>query len=66
VNDLARTMIAAAGVDVPVEHASARSGELLANALTADKAARVLGWRPAVALAEGLKATYDWIVREAA
>jgi len=65
VNALAAAMIAAAGVDVPVEHAPARGGELLANALTAEKAARVLGWRPTVTLAEGLKTTYDWIVREA-
>jgi UDP-glucose 4-epimerase len=65
VNALARAMIAAAGVEVTVEHAAARGGELLANALTADKAARTLGWTPAVTLAEGLKATYEWIVREA-
>lgn len=65
VNALAQAMIAAAGVDVAVEHAPARGGELLANALTAAKAARALGWTPAVTLAEGLKATYDWIVREA-
>jgi len=65
VNDLARAMIAAAGVDVPVERAAARGGELLANSLNAEKAARVLGWKPQVRLAEGLKATYEWIAREA-
>jgi len=64
VNALAQAMIKASGVEVAVEHAPSRGGELLANALTADKAARVLGWRPAVSLAEGLKTTYDWIVRE--
>jgi UDP-glucose 4-epimerase len=65
VNALAQAMIKASGVEVAVEHAPARGGELLANALTADKAARVLGWSPKVSLAEGLKTTYDWIVREA-
>jgi UDP-glucose 4-epimerase len=65
VNALAHAMIKASGVEVAVEHAPSRGGELLANALTADKAARVLGWKPAVSLAEGLKTTYEWIVREA-
>jgi len=65
VNALARAMIAASGVEVPVEHAPARGGELLANALTADKAARTLGWTPAVTLAGGLKSTYEWIAGEA-
>ncbi len=61
---LAQAMMAAAGRQVKVEHAAARAGELLANALVNDKAARVLGWRPQVSLAEGLKNTYDWIARE--
>ncbi len=62
---LATAMAAAAGVEPRVEHAAERRGELLANALVTDKAASVLGWRPEVALAAGLKATYDWILREA-
>jgi UDP-glucose 4-epimerase len=65
VNALAHTMIAAAGVRVAVEHAPARTGELLASSLVAEKAGRVLGWTPKVGLAEGLGATYAWIVREA-
>ncbi len=65
VNALALAMMRAAGVEVPVERMPARAGELLANALSAEKAGRLLGWKPSVTLAEGLKATYDWIVREA-
>jgi UDP-glucose 4-epimerase len=65
VNGLVATMIEASGVRVPVEHAAARPGELLASALVVEKAARVLGWAPRVGLAEGLRATYDWIVKEA-
>jgi UDP-glucose 4-epimerase len=65
VNALANTMIEAAGVRVAVERAPARTGELLASSLVAEKAGRVLGWTPRVGLAEGLRATYDWIVKEA-
>lgn len=62
---LARTMMQAAGVEVPIEHAPARTGELQASALRIEKAVRVLGWRPSVTLQQGLAATYDWIVRSA-
>ena len=65
VNALAHTMIESAGGRVAVERAPARTGELLASSLVAEKAGRVLGWTPRVGLAEGLRATYDWIVKEA-
>jgi UDP-glucose 4-epimerase len=54
-------MMAAAGIEVPIEHAPERPGELRASALRIDKAAAVLGWKPSVALAEGLRRTYEWI-----
>jgi UDP-glucose 4-epimerase len=64
VTALAAAMAKAAGVELRVEHAPARTGELLASALRAEKAAQQLGWRPQVSLAEGLRATYDWIRQE--
>lgn len=66
VTGLAEALMVATGVRVPVEFAPARPGELQASALVADKAARLLGWRPEVALGEGLRATYDFIARNAA
>jgi UDP-glucose 4-epimerase len=62
VTELARTMMLAAGVTVPIEHAPARTGELVASALRIEKAAKVLGWRPEVDLREGLRRTYAWIL----
>jgi len=66
VTALANAMIAASGVEVSVDHAAERTGELLASALTAVKAERILGWTPQVSLAEGLQRTYDWIRGDAA
>ncbi len=65
VTALGQTMMEASGVKVRVEHAPARGGELLANSLDAGKAAKTLGWQPQVSLPEGLRATYDWIAKEA-
>jgi UDP-glucose 4-epimerase len=63
--ELAHAMMKSAGVEVPVEHAPSRTGELLASALLIGKAAQVLGWKPEVSLHDGLRATYEWIVRDA-
>jgi nucleoside-diphosphate-sugar epimerase len=52
-------------VTVPVTHASPRPGELQASALRIERAAAVLGWRPATGLGEGLRRTYDWILADA-
>jgi len=61
VNDLARTLMAAAGITVTIERSPARAGELQRSAVAADKAAAELGWRPAVTLEEGLRRTFQWL-----
>lgn len=61
VNALAAAMIGATGIEVPVEHAPARAGELQRSSVGIAKAARVLAWKPEIALAEGLRQTYEWI-----
>ena len=57
VNDLAKTLVAIEGGSLAIRHAAERPGELRRNALAVDKAARWLGWRPSVTIAEGLKRT---------
>lgn len=51
----------AAGVAIPAQAAEPRLGELQRSVLDNGLAARELGWRPAVQLPEGLRATWDWI-----
>ena len=58
--ELANTLRAAAGSDVPVQHHAARPGEQQRSAIVIDKAARDLGWRPLVNLEEGLRLTFEF------
>jgi UDP-glucose 4-epimerase len=59
--DLARGLCRAANVDPDrIEHGVSIPGEQRRSVLDASKAARLLGWSPRTALAEGLRSTYDW------
>ncbi|HEX4601186.1 MAG TPA: NAD-dependent epimerase/dehydratase family protein [Gemmatimonadales bacterium] len=57
VNALARGMGVARQTSPEIRHAAARAGELRRSVLVVDKAARLLGWRPRVTLAQGLELT---------
>jgi UDP-glucose 4-epimerase len=61
VNQLAAAIGEAAQRRADVRRAPARAGEIQRSALDVSKAARELGWRPRVALAEGLALTIRWI-----
>src|SRR5512133_1160706 len=50
----------AAGVSRPPEHAPARLGEQKRSCVDASAAARAIGWRPEVRLADGLARTLEW------
>jgi UDP-glucose 4-epimerase len=63
VNELASTLMKAAGREVEVKHAAARAGEVQHSCLDATKL-RALGWKPAVTLREGLGRTYEHIMRQ--
>ena len=62
--ELAALIGRAAGVELRIEHAPARAGELDRSALDSAKAARQLEWMPAVALRDGAKALMDWMRTE--
>ncbi len=50
----------AAGVTRPPEHAPARLGEQKRSCIDARAAADAIGWRPEVALGDGLARTFGW------
>jgi UDP-glucose 4-epimerase len=58
--ELYRHLARAAGVDRPPEHAPARLGEQRRSCIDPAAAGKAIGWRPQVALADGLARTFDW------
>jgi len=60
VNRLYALLTKAAGVDRPAQHAPAKPGEQMRSSVDPSRAAEVLGWRPTVALEEGLQRTVGW------
>lgn len=63
VNELARTLMRAAGREVELKHAPARPGEVQHSCLDTAKL-RALGWKPSVTIEEGLRRTYEHIMRQ--
>jgi UDP-glucose 4-epimerase len=57
---LAKVLKKASGGTSNVVHAAARAGEQRRSVVRNEKAARVLGWRPQIALADGLRDTFEW------
>jgi len=49
-----------AGTDRPPEHAPAKLGEQRRSCIDPSAAAKAIGWKPEVALEEGLRRTYEW------
>ena len=58
--DLAAALKRAAKSDAVVEHAPKRAGELQESVLDVRKAARDLGWRPAMTIEAGVAETFAW------
>ncbi len=50
----------AAGADRPPEHGPPRAGEQRRSCIDPSAAAKAIGWRPEVALADGLARTFGW------
>jgi UDP-glucose 4-epimerase len=63
VNQLAKLLQAAAGSNVPVKFAPRRPGEVQDSFLACVKAHELMGWKPDITLAAGLKRTYAWFAQ---
>ena len=48
------------GRDMDIQHGPQRQGDMLKNYSSVSKAKRVLGWRPATPVAEGLALVWNW------
>lgn len=58
--ELTRLLKLAAESDVEVQHAPARPGEQRRSAVDVARAGNVLGWRPLMPLARGLRVTFEY------
>jgi nucleoside-diphosphate-sugar epimerase len=65
-NELAREVVALAGSRSPILHGPPRAGDVHDSQASLDRARDLLGYRPAVALPEGLRRTVAWFRENAA
>jgi len=59
-NDLLKTMNALLGTSVQAIYQDARAGDVKDSQADITKAGQILGYKPTVALEEGLRRTLDW------
>jgi UDP-glucose 4-epimerase len=57
VNELCERLRRISGKDLPLSHGPGKPGEQLRSCIDPSKAARLLGWRSKVSLADGLEET---------
>jgi UDP-glucose 4-epimerase len=62
---LAEELQRAAGSNVPVHHAPARLGEQQRSVVNIAKSEKELGWKPEVALSDGLRKTFEYFAERA-
>jgi UDP-glucose 4-epimerase len=62
--ELAKLLQSAAASNVPLKFAPHRPGEVQDSFLACSKAHELMGWKPDIGLAEGLKRTYKWFEKQ--
>ncbi len=64
VNTLAAELIELCGRKIEAKNGPAKAGEQRRSVIDCSRAARVLGWKAEVPLAEGLRQTFEWFGRK--
>jgi len=64
-DELVALAAAATGRDIHVEHLAAQAGDVARTGGSTERAARLLGWRPSVALDEGIARQAEWQLAQA-
>lgn len=63
VNKLSDDLTRISGRSINVPHGPAKKGEQRRSCLSYDRAKDILGWTPAVSMAEGLRNTFEWFLK---
>lgn len=64
IREIAESVRALVGDQVVIDHLPPRPGDFGGRVLNSNKATRTFGWKPRVDFQDGLRAYYDWVLKD--